>query len=1053
MGKKTIFGFELENKLLNIRINERSKVWALFFQNFFEGLGSAFLYTIAISVFNANNQVHEFAYMLIGAGLITIAIGPVYEYIEHRLRTDKLLYGIAFFIIALLLVSVYFVFYTQWHYAGVALLIIHNLVYFFSNIQFWGMSALIFDVRESKRIFSIVGSGDLPAKFLGYSLVVPLTSRSDIFLFEFLIIGAILAYVASMWYLRKNIRAEKSILQKSHHDHRGDSKVVQVTRLFENKLIRSIAGMAVFATFVFFLLEFAFLKDIMHDLEHSDKGIARQLAIVMGLTYGAATLLKLFVSARYLQKLNMRVLLYSFPVVIILTGVLALLIDPYIFKEKPLYLAFIVLFIVGFIIRDAFYKPLSLSLYQPLAREKRLHGHNVVKGLAEPVGMVAVGVVFLVLYSRSHNAHLDFKVITYVLAAAILLWFLTSEKLVNTYREALTNLINRKLFNSDRFLLMDKSMESALIAKLNSGNSLDVLYALRMLKASNADVSGHLEQLMHHPHEEIRSVARNLFITSEFISQDRKMAFIRANVHSDDNELRLFCLLHVGKYGEWPEVEQLMMVSGQQGVYALLKGWSMNTRKVVESTIRGIINSMVNSGDILEKKMGIQLMKHYPSDEYSAKLMELMREKDLSIVRSAIRSSATMLNDDMLSLLIELLPVPGLTSEVQELFRKAGPETLIKLKESVTDSRNRLNFKLISVIGNHHHPAGRNLLIELLNLQNPDLREFTLGFTQLKSVKLDDVAGIRDLLGKEIRLLDMINGRVDGNLGELIKTEQTGGLRRMFKILALIADAEAVSRAQIAYFSGNKELKANAIETMSMVLPSNIFLMVRPYLELYPQPEAIANTDRMMSDMLAQHHRFYDWTIAMLINLRSKPLTDDQLLDLKNRHSQIINEQMDIRNNITMSDSLNLHLLEKVILLKQTPLFAETPENILLDIAEISEDVDFSKDEIIFNKGDEGDCLYIIYSGQCAVFDEGHLLATLQEKDFFGDLALLDPEPRSATVKAVDKVQLLRIGQHAIYELMSDRIEVARGIIKVLCRRLRNQNLKFTEAKTQLDNG
>ncbi len=1043
----------MDKKLINIKSNERSKIWALFFQNFFEGLGSAFLYTIAISIFNDQSDVYEFTYMLIGAGLITIAIGPIYEQIEHRLRTDRLLYGIGMFIILLLIVSIFFVFFTDWRYAGVALLVIHNLVYFFSNIQFWGMSALIFDVRESKRIFSIVGSGDLPAKFLGYSLVVPLTSREDIPLFEILIIGAILAYVLSMVFLRKNIRYEKEVLKVKHHDHRGESKVVQVSRLFENKLIRSIAGMAVVAAFIFFLLEFAFLKDIMHDLEHSHKGIAKQLAIVMGLTYGAATLLKLFVSARYLQKMNMKWLLFSFPIVIIVTGALALALDPYIYTTKPLYLTFIVLFVVGFIIRDAFYKPLSLSLYQPLPKEKRLHGHNVVKGIAEPAGMVGVGVVFLWLYSKNHFHGLDFKIIAYVLAGAMVPWFLTSERMVATYRKALTNLINRKLFSKDRFLLIDRSMEHVLIQKLKSENPMDILYALRMLKASNSNITQYLDELMRHPDKEIRSVARNLFMDSEHILMEKKMSFVRANVKAEEKELRHFCLLRLGRLGDWNEVRNLLNASDQEEVYVLLKGWAWNKDKSQGNSIREIIGEMVNSDNAVRRVMGLHLIKHYPSDEFAVLLMDFMNDEDPEIVRQAIYSSSSMLNDQILAKLVQLIVTPEFSSGVQELLRDCDMEVLKKIKNLITDSRSRLNYKLISVIGNHHNKESKGLLVELLNLRNPDLREFVLGFTQLKSVKVQDVAAVRDLLGKEIWILDMVNGKAAGQLGRMIVTEQNGGLKRLFKISAMIANAEAVNRAEVAYFSGNKDLKANAIETLSMVLPSFIFSMVRPYLELYPNPEITLDEDKLAENILKHQEIFYDWTIALIVRDYNERLSETVEEKLRDRNSQLINEQLDIRNNTIMSDALNLHLLEKVMLLKQTPLFAETPENILLDVAEISEDVEFSENDIIFNKGDEGDCLYVIYSGLCEVYDKGHLLATLEEKDFFGDLALLDPEPRSATVKAKTKVALLKIDQHAIYELMSDRVEVARGIIKVLCRRLRNQNLRFTEAKSKLEEG
>ena len=56
----------------------------------------------------------------------------------------------------------------------------------------------------------------------------------------------------------------------------------------------------------------------------------------------------------------------------------------------------------------------------------------------------------------------------------------------------------------------------------------------------------------------------------------------------------------------------------------------------------------------------------------------------------------------------------------------------------------------------------------------------------------------------------------------------------------------------------------------------------------------------------------------------------------------------------------------------------------------------------------------------------------------FGELAALDPEPRAATVEAVEDCTLLRLDGESLYELMSGNKEVTRGIVQVLCEYTRN---------------
>jgi len=142
-----------------------------------------------------------------------------------------------------------------------------------------------------------------------------------------------------------------------------------------------------------------------------------------------------------------------------------------------------------------------------------------------------------------------------------------------------------------------------------------------------------------------------------------------------------------------------------------------------------------------------------------------------------------------------------------------------------------------------------------------------------------------------------------------------------------------------------------------------------------------------------------------------------------------------------------LLLIEKVLLLKSLSLFEETPETVLAEVAEILEEVDYYKGQNIFHEGDIAQSMYIIFKGQVNIHKGEHSLALLKENDFFGELALLDTETRSASATAHTETFLLKIDQEPFYDLMESRIEVAKGIIKTLCRRLRDLNAKSVEQR------
>jgi CRP-like cAMP-binding protein len=144
----------------------------------------------------------------------------------------------------------------------------------------------------------------------------------------------------------------------------------------------------------------------------------------------------------------------------------------------------------------------------------------------------------------------------------------------------------------------------------------------------------------------------------------------------------------------------------------------------------------------------------------------------------------------------------------------------------------------------------------------------------------------------------------------------------------------------------------------------------------------------------------------------------------------------------TSAGSQGLLLIEKVLLLKSLSIFNETPETILAELAPLMQQEEVEKGTRIFEEGETGDCMYIIFSGEIEIHKGKTSLAVLQEKEVFGELSLLDAETRSASATAKTDCLLFKIDQEPFYELIEARPEVAMGFIKILCKRLRALNDK-----------
>jgi CRP-like cAMP-binding protein len=153
---------------------------------------------------------------------------------------------------------------------------------------------------------------------------------------------------------------------------------------------------------------------------------------------------------------------------------------------------------------------------------------------------------------------------------------------------------------------------------------------------------------------------------------------------------------------------------------------------------------------------------------------------------------------------------------------------------------------------------------------------------------------------------------------------------------------------------------------------------------------------------------------------------------------QLIREEPGNGANKWQGSGVMITTVEKVIRLKSMDFFAETSEEVLVNVAAALEEVEVEEGETFLKKGDLGSSLYLIVDGRVQVHDGERAVAELGENEILGELALLDPAPRSAAVTALTDSRLFRLDQAPFYELLEDHSEVARSLLQILARRIRH---------------
>lgn len=132
------------------------------------------------------------------------------------------------------------------------------------------------------------------------------------------------------------------------------------------------------------------------------------------------------------------------------------------------------------------------------------------------------------------------------------------------------------------------------------------------------------------------------------------------------------------------------------------------------------------------------------------------------------------------------------------------------------------------------------------------------------------------------------------------------------------------------------------------------------------------------------------------------------------------------------------------VALKQIKLFSGLQEAELQAIGQRTNTRVFPRNAIIVNEGDQTDSLYIILSGRVKVFssdEEGKevVLNTIGPGEYFGEVALLDEEPRSASVMALESAKLAMIPRADFLRYLNEYPTLATNLLITLARRMRTE--------------
>ena len=112
--------------------------------------------------------------------------------------------------------------------------------------------------------------------------------------------------------------------------------------------------------------------------------------------------------------------------------------------------------------------------------------------------------------------------------------------------------------------------------------------------------------------------------------------------------------------------------------------------------------------------------------------------------------------------------------------------------------------------------------------------------------------------------------------------------------------------------------------------------------------------------------------------------------------------------------------------------------------------------EVVIRQGEIGNCMFVIQKGRAEVARESETgevrVAVLKQGDSFGEMAIFEHEVRSATVRALGEARILTVDKRTSLRRVQEDPTLAFNILRVLCERIRHQNVELSELRDRFDN-
>jgi ATP:ADP antiporter, AAA family len=809
-------------RILNVRSSEWKLVRTLFIFEFFQGAGIAFFFTSAFALFLDKFHISELPKVMIYSSFLLWLAGYAYSKLEGKLNILTLAKGITLFMAVSFLLFRFAV--DAMPPAFLYLMLAwFNVLYLLNNLEFWGITSLLFDVRQGKRLFGLISAGDIPAKFIGYTLALLLVSFIGTANLLWVGFVCILASLPSLYAI------ERSGLLNRHHHHEVKHTTSQVSHLFKNfsanTLIQRMAIITVIASATFIIVNFSFYAKVKEAV-HSDIALAQFIAFFFATVRIVALFVKIIFTGRLINQLGIIKALLITPVLMIALVFSIIISDSSVSPQSFSLYLFGAMAIFVDILRTTINTPVFLTLMQPLGTHERLRAHTITKGVMDPFASLLTGILLLVVLRFEHNTHLPG--LNYILLALGVFWIIGIYRIHQQYLKTLLKTIGNRFFNNTEFSINDSSTLHWIKNKLSSGDETEALNILKMFASRPAMFDDEIVlAALENPSVKIKTQAVQLAEQKKMAAAEGQLRSILESAEDPGlvaESIKALSVIHMR------EQEILPFIANANAVIqkAALTGILLQGHAESKQEAKAYLSQMIASEEVAERRKAAFILQELQDVSYKNEVRQLLEDCDREVMQAAFMASGKMQDEELLSIVLSRLH----TNEkvVIEALYLAGESSLSLLKSFILGHQcsPQQTERLIRLIGRIGGKKAHNVLLHLMD-ELPGYPHIIIktfyqsNYTKNAEQRFFFEEQVRNCLGYCASILYMQRLLLPSQpkyqlLADSLELELVNLRDTLLYIFALLYDKEKIKDVRSAFKSGNKEAIANAMEIIEMTV-------------------------------------------------------------------------------------------------------------------------------------------------------------------------------------------------------------------------------------------